>query len=379
MNTIYGGGAQCACRRTALKDSQMLKTRDAWFDMDRYFRDDEFDQASPFDQVARPHMFVRKLRRRPGGNHAIETRLAPSHNLTVQECSSIYAAAEFAAHVGMSLDMHVTLDFARLGLFEPKAVKAALRQFIRCYSAWCTDRRLPVGWISCVEMSPQLTYHAHIVLYVPGWPAHSQDPPPVNLRREFRRWAGTFVERNYGKLIPHALRVRGGFKESQLGHWILTSYLMKGFDRNAVLCSAHNSPDGIAIRLGDIIPWNYCDPGPVALDRRIGVSENLGPSRRQIGVPKGFEAALPRQPNWSLLFGADTERLSDADKASTLWRAPLPVPFRSTLEDRVLDVRKLYPAKFYEYVTRLSMGKQATLGQDQVCISDEFAAGLASL
>ena len=53
MNTIYGGGAQCACRRTALKDSQMLKTRDAWFDMDRYFRDDEFDQASPFDQVAR--------------------------------------------------------------------------------------------------------------------------------------------------------------------------------------------------------------------------------------------------------------------------------------------------------------------------------------
>lgn len=357
----------------------MLKTRDAWFDMDRHFRDEDFDEAPPFDQEARPHVFVRKLRRRPGGNHAIATLSAPSHNITAQEFSSIHAAAEFAAHSGMSLDMHVTIDFARLGLFEPKAVKAALSKFIRCYSAWCTDRRLPVGWISAVEMSPQLTYHAHIVLYVPGWLADSQDPPPVNLRREFRRWAGTYVERNYGRPVPHALRVRGGFKESQLGHWILTTYLMKGFDQNAVLCSARNSPDEIAIRLGDIIPWNYCDPGPVALTRRIGVCENLGPSQRQIGVPKGFEEALPRQPNWPLLFDPDVENMSDADKFCTRWNIARPTPFRSTLEDRLVDVRKLYPAKFYHHVTRLPIGQQPGLAQGQVCNSDEFAAGLASL
>ncbi len=277
----------------------MREDRDTWFDFETMARNEKDDEPTAWDQENRPHLFVRKLRRRATGFQTITPGNAQAHNLTVEEFTSIHAAAEFAAYSQMCLDVHVTLDFAKLGVFDPGEVKSALSRFVRCYSAWCADHYLPAGWISCIEMSKALTYHAHVVLFVPGYSGPEPELPVVTFRRQFRIWARTwarnFAKRNGVAHVPSALRVRGGRKESWVTHWILTTYLMKGFDRNAVLCSARNSPDGMCIRLGDVIPWPYCDPGPVALNRRIGVCENLGPSRRQFGAPKGFEPNLPRE------------------------------------------------------------------------------------
>lgn len=322
----------------------MREDRDTWFDFEAMARNERDDEPDRFDQEYRPHLFVRKLRRRAGGYQKITPDNAKANDLTVEEFTSLHAAAEFAAHSGMCLDMHVTIDFAKLGLFEPDEVKAALSRFVRCFSAWCAERLIPSGWISCIEMSKALTYHAHVVLFVPAG----------DLRRHFRLWAKTYAERNYGVGPSGALRVRGGRKESWLTHWILTTYLMKGFDRNAILCSHRNSPDGLGIRLGDLIPWHYCDPGPVAMKRRIGVSENLGPSRRLFGAPKGFEPNLPRKPNWMML-SVDGPELTELEQILRPTTVVVPTPFRPALEDRVLDVRKLYPQQFYEFVTRLSL------------------------
>lgn len=355
----------------------MREDRDTWFDFEAMARNEKDDDPTPWDQESRPHLFVRKLRRRPGGLQTITPGNARAHDLTVEEFTSIHAAAEFAARSGMPLDMHTTLDFAKLGVFDPGEVKAALSRFVRCYSAWCSERHLPSGWISCIEMSKSLTYHAHVVLFVPGYYGLQMGPPKDTLRLEFRRWVRGYAKRNYGVDDPSALRVRGGRTESWMTHWILTTYLMKGFDRKAVLCSARNSPDGMCIQLGDVIPWHYCDPGPVALNRRIGVCENLGRSRRLFGSPKGFESNLPRKPDLTQsLF--DRPKLTELEEFLRPKTVVLPTPFRSALEDGVRDVRKLYPQDFYEFVTRLSLS-QTFDPEEVVCDFDEGADFLEQL
>lgn len=321
-----------------------------------------YDQPAPdplpIDQASRPHIFVNKLRRRPGADHTLSTRSHPPHELSIGDVASIHAAAEFAEWSGMSLDMHVTIDFARMGISGPAEAKRALSQFTHRYNTWCHDKYLPAAWIACMEMSSRLTYHAHVALFVPGLLDWQDGETQMSARREFRRWARTYTDRNFGRHIPRAIWVRGGKRENQIGHWRVVTYLMKGFDRSAILCSGRNSPDGYDIRLGDIVPLNYNDPGPVALRRRVFVSENLGPKQRRFGAPKGFEDNLPRRPNWEMLW-ADSSKMSPQYKQSARWTLPQPVPFRSVFEDSIWDVRKLYPRAFYEHVTGLSFENPA--------------------
>ena len=75
---------------------------------------------------------------------------------------------------------------------------------------------------------------------------------------------------------PGPYRVRGPKKETPWLHWLTTSYLMKGYDRSAVVQSARNSPDGREVFLGDLIAWPWRDPGPVALKQRVGGVAQFG-------------------------------------------------------------------------------------------------------
>jgi hypothetical protein len=120
---------------------------------------------------------------------------------------------------------------------------------------------------------------------------------------------------------------------------------MKGYDRSAVVQSARNSPDRLEVLLGELIAWPWRDPGPVPLKQRVGASRSLGPDRRAIGVPGGFDyllkkRALPPFPD------------SVPHTPHTIVTNPKPV-FRSKYEDGIRDVRLLYPAAFYHRITRL--------------------------
>lgn len=322
-----------------------------WFDP-TFLDDGSETNLAPTDQRSRPHIFVNKLRRRAGANKTLATRDAPSRVLTVNDWAEMYAAAEFADRSEMRLDVHVTLDFARMGIFQPAHVQRELSRFIRCYAAWANDRYIPVAWMYRIEMSSQTNYHAHILVFVPGRIPQLGDPRDAPQRREFRAWAKGYTKRNLGQHIPKAIRVRYGYTESRFTHWLLVSYLMKGFDRNAVVCSSRNSPHGFPIYLGDLIAHYYCDPGPIALHHHYGISENLGPKQRRFGAPKGFEPILPRQPNWKN-FCFDTNAMTDSDEMAIIRTVPKPTPFVSTFEDGIRDIRRLYPAFFHQSVTRL--------------------------
>jgi hypothetical protein len=262
--------------------------------------------------------------------------------------SSAYAAFEFAAAFDVLMDMNVTLDFGRLGKHGPDEVQAALSAFTRCYAAWCSERLITPAWVASIEMGSDGSYHAHIALHVPG----DLGNLPMKFRRAFRAWVRGYTERR-GGWVPRAIKVRGGRKESLLGHWINFHYLMKGFDRTAVLQSGRNSADGKPVLLGDIIARHYRDPGPVALNRRVSISNSLGPKRREFGAPLEREFMLPHGPNWDVLEIDRSTPLTLHEELFTRWRVPISKPFRSTLEDGIFDVRKLYPPCFYHHVTRM--------------------------
>lgn len=310
-------------------------------------RDFGSDRYSRHEQHARPQVFVKKLRQRRGTHVALGFRDNPSRLIGVDEFASAYAAAEFAAHFGLHLDTHVTIDFCRLGISDPDKVQASLSQFTRCYAAWCAERLIPPAWIASVEMSQTYEYHVHIALFVPG----DLGDVPMTFRSSFRRWARAYTDRR-GEHVPRAIKVRGGRKASLMVHWLVFHYLMKGFDRGAVLCAARNSPDGRAILLGDIIARHFHDPGPVSLNRRISISNSLGPKRREFGAPTGCDFMLPHGPNWSVFNMNRTEPLTVHEELTTRWQIPIPTPFRSTFEDGVYDVRQLYSPCFYNHVAR---------------------------
>ncbi|WP_300973502.1 hypothetical protein [Sphingomonas sp. LHG3406-1] len=338
------------------------------FDFDNFpFHERDFetplfkDVADFVSQEARPHIFVNKLRDRHQSHHVLARRGRPSRELGIPEVGSAISAFEFAAANGLWKDIHVTIDFARMGAHEPAEVQQVLNRWLRCLAEWCREQGIPCAYTYSVEMSASYEYHAHVAVHVPG----DSECSGRRLRTKFRKWNRGYTGRR-GPHVAKAIKVRGGSEASELGHWIVFSYLVKGFDRTAVLCSGRNSPDGHDVRLGDIIAKSYRDPGPVAVSRRISVSNSLGPARRAIGVPTGLEDRLAQEPdtNWS---GFDFERTAPMSAEERLtpfkWK-PVHKPFRSTFEDGIYDVRRLYPVCFYEHVTRLHLSPVNEVAND---------------
>ena len=123
---------------------------------------------------------------------------------------------------------------------------------------------------------------------------------------------------------------------------------MKGYDRDCVVQSGRLSPDGQDVRLGDLIPFAWTNTGDLGLKKRVGASRSLGPDRRSVGVPTGFDYLL------------DQPRLDPAICTWPAWReqdggrSMRTKSFRSKYEDGARDVRMLYGREFVERVTGFS-------------------------
>ena len=226
--------------------------------------------------------------------------------------------------------------------------------FTKCLRDWLEQRKLPVAWIYAHEYGRKVGLRTHMTLYVPGAPSdnnpdlqeiYNPDTAP-DYRGEFRAWVKGWKDRQVGRPTPRAIRVSVRKKETPWLHWVTTSYLMKGYDRSAVVQAARNSPDGRAVMLGGLIACPWRDPGPVAMKQRVGASRSLGPDRRAIGVPAGFDYLLrKRKGTFSLTPGSVPHTI-------TIVANPWPA-FRSKYEDGIRDVRLLYPPEFYELITGL--------------------------
>lgn len=121
------------------------------------------------------------------------------------------------------------------------------------------------------------------------------------------------------------VRQRVPRKHSDQLHWLLFSYMMKGCDKDAVVQSGRNSPDGRPLRLPDLIPHDWRDPGVMNFRKRVGCSQALDRGQQAQGVPARWCSCYP---------------VPDS----------IPGPFHSTFDDGVFDVRRLYGHSFSKWI-----------------------------
>jgi hypothetical protein len=237
-----------------------------------------------------------------------------------------------------------------MGIAEPAEARDELQRFLKVANSWLGERQIPVAWLANIECDRNDGLHAHIALHVPGTREDGGKLHGARPRTHFRRWVREAAARRVGEVIPKAVNVRCSLKSSIISHWICVTYLLKGFDRSAVLMGARNRADGKDLRLGDILPFPYRSAGNVRLERRLWISGNLGPAKRRAGAPPGPKSQLLWRPD---ILSLDVSTAVEVD--STL--EPFPTftrePFRSAIEDGVYDVRRIYGEEFTAFVTRL--------------------------
>lgn len=251
--------------------------------------------------------------------------------LTIEQFASMYAAAEFAARFGLSLDSHVVINWTALGLDHDLgkhfgAFTKNLREFM-------SQRRWPAAWIYAHERSAKTGLHTHVAINLPLY--YAQDR--IDCMQWLRLWPLRYVERR----VPGAIRLRVPKKPDSFLHWLLFHYLVKGYDRDAVVQSARYAPGGRAIMLGDLIAFHWRDPGVVSTRKRAGFSQSIGPSEQALGVPfaSTYNRAVPKML-----------RLTSDSHPTALPIQPEP-PFRSTFADGIFDVRALYGQEFCRRVS----------------------------
>lgn len=272
---------------------------------------------------------------------AVEPDVAKVRYIGKAEFSAMYAAADFAAEFDMWLDTSVTISWSLFGITAEDAVQSSFTTFCKCLRDWLQRRAVPIAYVFAHEYGAALGLHSHINLFIPG----------ERLREEFRRWSQDWCSPFAGSAVPRAVRVTGPKVETPWVHWLKFGYALKGFDRDCIVQSARNSPDGRDVMLGDLIPFEWQDPGPVGLKHRVGASRSLGPDRRAVGVPAGLDYLLTeRLPDLSTIAG-----FSAGGGGDSPWTRKMKT-FRSRYDDGARDVRSLYGAGFFERVTGLLAG-----------------------
>ncbi|POR41318.1 hypothetical protein [Methylobacterium sp. V23] len=301
-------------------------------------------------QAQRPDTFVKKL---PSRRWAERSSRASSSSpsiptfITEKEFAEHYTAAAFAGHHDLTCETSVTLWWGALGARDGASAQRVFTQFRKHLNEWMYERHLPTVYFFGHENSQRIGLHTHLALYL-CLSTHTRSPQ----RDEFRRWAMEWPERNGYGSCPRAIRVTGPAKRTRWLHWHHFHYQVKGYDPQAIVRRAYNSPFGTDVLLGELIAWPWQDPGVVTMMPRLGSCLNLGPARREIGIPKHCdELRNPPQPKRPVV--PRVMSLGEQLRCLRQPEAPRP-PFISRYEDGWRDVRWLYPREFNTRVTKLS-------------------------
>ena len=280
-----------------------------------------------------------------------KTFAAPSSSpvsdvLTVDQFASMYAAAEFAAHFGVSMDSHVIINWTKMGLEEE--MNSSFQAFTKTLRDFLTQRRLPIAWMYAHEHSLKTGLHTHLAISLPRFEKG---------RSECMEWLRSWPVRRTGKRVPGAIRLRVTRKYEPFLHWLLFHYLVKGYDRHAVVQSARYAPYGRPIMLGDLIAFHWRDPGIVNARKRVGFSQSLGPVEQAKGLP--YTSTFNRDSPARISITTDSI-------SSPLPQQPRP-PFRSTFDDGVWDVRCLYGTDFCNRVQAEAKSSGKIIAEPEDC------------
>jgi hypothetical protein len=209
------------------------------------------------------------------------------------------------------------VNWSAIGMTDEATVTDCMSAFTACLRDYLSRRGVPSLWVYCHEFGKVYGWHTHFALFMPV------ECPEARI--ETMRWLRDWPVRQFGRRIPSAVRQRVPREHSERLHWLIFNYLMKGCDKNAVVMSSRNAHDGRTIRLPDLVAHHWRDPGIMNFRKRIGCSQALDRGQQERGVPATWCEALPKPKS-------------------------IPGPFRSTFDDGVFDVRKLYGEAFCDWI-----------------------------
>ena len=207
-----------------------------------------------------------------------------------------------------------------------KLLLVVFLSFTKCVRDWLVHRHLPYIAVYGHEHGPAIGLHTHFLLHLPApdWASTITG----SHRSEFRHWTKHWPERQGFKSASGAIRVRGPANETPWLHWSLIHYLLKGYDRRAVVVAARNAPDGRLVTLGDLIAREWQDPGIVLMEQRVGVLAKSRAEAARLGSAWG-----PRV----------TAEASALRALSRIWCLRTPTETIATISSVPISVRRRRP------------------------------------
>lgn len=216
----------------------------------------EVDLMRRAEAAARPGVLIEKL---PHSSWPPPPN-AKATLLTASAVGEALSAAEFAAVHGWWLDTSLTLSLELMGSLGDTTAEESLKRFLKCFAQYCRDNDLPRAYVAVVERSRQIGLHAHLAAHM-----------PASQRNQFaawvERWTREECKRRSVDYDRKAWALNRHRKENRHLHYALVHYALKGCDVGAIVQTAENAPDGRDIRLGDLLSFDFVDPGEIAFDR----------------------------------------------------------------------------------------------------------------
>lgn len=216
----------------------------------------ELDLMRRAEASARPGVLIEKL---PHSSWPPPLN-AKATLLSAAAVGEALSAAEFAAVHGWWLDTSLTLSLELVGAVGDAAVEEALKRFLKCFAQYCRDNDLPRAYVVVVERSRRIGLHAHLAAHM-----------PASQRNQFaawvERWTREECKRRSVDYDPKAWALNRHRKENRHLHYALVHYALKGCDVGAVVATAANASDRQDTRLGDLLAFDFVDPGEIGFER----------------------------------------------------------------------------------------------------------------
>lgn len=224
--------------------------------------DAEIDALQRSYALRRPAIFAEKLRTRRS-TKAWSEDFDP---LGERDVAAALSAAEFARDCGWLMDTSLTLSVGMIA--DDGSQEFIVRRLLKCLADVCRQLALPRAYLAVVENAPSVGLHLHAAIHI-----------PLNHRDRVRDWFEKFVRdecRRRGVAYQPNMWAMSRHRQIRpVLHDVLTHYLLKGYDPQAVVQSAAQSPDGLPVMLGDLLAFNFADPGVIPFARLyVGSSIN---------------------------------------------------------------------------------------------------------
>lgn len=250
----------------AANQGHYSKTIEAIWGADEATYETSLGREFPHDEGARR---IFSKRKRPAG-----TGKSVRRHLSGRQFVNLYSAVSYANHLGIVMNVHVSITWKLLGIHsQEEATKAFRYEFFKHLQEWC-EYRMPNGhrfvWLYVHEVGRNHGFHTHLLTAIPD-----------ELRQDFRKWMAMrmFGLSRSGPVPKEAYEIVAPPSDRIGRQWRYFQYLCKGIGGGEELASSVGTEPGV--KAESLIWVRGGRPADIRCRKRCGVSNNIGAQARK--------------------------------------------------------------------------------------------------